>query len=238
MPRLLFTAFLLSICFFLGFAQQNRPPETVMAVSMRRANKPAFTNAIANVRATIEKSAEATISGTMTDMILSKNGSEQCLTVENDDLSRAPAIVLKNCQNHAAQQWIYQTVPSHWQLALDPTYCLATVNDVLDAGGRLTVRPCSDSRALTLLPSPNLTGSYQISGTTYVLDSGVYGYVGLARQNDWSYQYWRWFEEELDVANAQGCDIIHPFTATATTIHQRQLACVRVAKMQPLHTMP
>lgn len=35
---------------------------------------------------------------------------------------------------------------------------------------RTTVRSCIDSRTLTLLPNATLTATYQISGTTYVLD--------------------------------------------------------------------
>ncbi len=172
------------------------------------------------------------------DLISPQYGSDQCLTVAGADLSAAPAIVLSSCRGNANQYWGATTGASQWRTALDPTYCLATMNNTPGAGGRLTVRPCSDSRALTLLPNPTLTDSYQISGTTYVLDTGVYGHVAVAHQNGWSYQYWRWLQPDLAVVNQQGCAITYPFAAADTASYERELACDRVAKLQPPFTPP
>jgi len=234
MSRLLFTVFLLGICIYLGESQKNAPPGTVIAVSMRHSSKLAFTD----TQATTEQSTNIAWSNTSTDMITPKNGREQCLSIENDDLSGTPAIVLRSCRNRPDQQWIYHTEPSHWQLVLDPAYCLATVNHHPNAGERLTVRLCTDSRTLVLLSSPSLTDSYQVSGTDYVLDSNVYGYVGLARQHGGRSQYWRWLQDALRVVTVQDCSTTYPVSETKTMIYDRDLACNRVAKMQSSYTIP
>lgn len=126
------------------------------------------------------------------DMISPKFDSAQCLTVDGA-VNAAPAIKLQACRGTNSQSWVRDTGASKWRTALDNNYCLATVDSTPYAAAPLTVRLCTDSRALTLEPNPTLADSYRIAGTAFVLDTGVYGYVAIAHQNGWSYQYWRWF---------------------------------------------
>lgn len=159
MPRLLFTMILLSLCLYIGITQPAETTESVMAVSMRRATKSAFA----------KQHAATTTTAMFVGLLTAQDTNEQCLTVDSDLLTETPELRLKACRNYANQRWIYHADPSPWQLELDPSYCLATVNSKPSAKNPLTVRPCTDSRTLTLLPNPTLTGSYLISGTTYVL---------------------------------------------------------------------
>ncbi|MFZ4664023.1 MAG: hypothetical protein ACOYNY_43900, partial [Caldilineaceae bacterium] len=166
------------------------------------------------------------------DMISPKFDSAQCLTVDGA-VNAAPAIKLQACRGTNSQSWVRDTGASKWRTALDNNYCLATVDSTPYAAAPLTVRLCTDSRALTLEPNPTLADSYRIAGTAFVLDTGVYGYVAIAHQNGWSYQYWRWFQDDLATVNAQGCAITYPFPATDTATYNRELACDRVSKVQP-----
>ena len=175
---------------------------------------------------------------TVVDLISPQFDSGQCLTVSGDIAANTPVVTLTSCRGNLNQQWAYSSGASQWQTQLDPTYCLATVNNSPGAGGRLTVRPCNDSRALTLQPNPTLTDSYQLAGSAYVLDAGVYGYVALAHQNGWSYQYWRWLQPDLDAVNGAGCEIVYPLAAIETATYTQELACDRVAKLQPPYVMP
>ena len=171
------------------------------------------------------------------DMISPKFDSAQCLTVDGA-VNAAPAIKLQACRGTNSQSWVRDTGTSKWRTALDNNYCLATVDSTPYASAPLTVRLCTDSRALTLEPNPTLADSYRIAGTAFVLDTGVYGYVAIAHQNGWSYQYWRWFQDDLATVNAQGCAITYPFPATDTATYTRELACDRVSKVQPPYVVP
>ena len=171
------------------------------------------------------------------DMISPKFDSAQCLTVDGA-VNAAPAIKLQACRGTNSQSWVRDTGASKWRTALDNNYCLATVDSTPYASAPLTVRLCTDSRALTLEPNPTLADSYRIAGTAFVLDTGVYGYVAIAHQNGWSYQYWRWFQDDLATVNAQGCAITYPFQATDTATYTRELACDRVSKVQPPYVVP
>lgn len=171
------------------------------------------------------------------DMISPKFDSAQCLTVDGA-VNAAPAIKLQACRGTNSQSWVRDTGASKWRTALDNNYCLATVDSTPYASAPLTVRLCTDSRALTLEPNPTLADSYRIAGTAFVLDTGVYGYVAIAHQNGWSYQYWRWFQDDLATVNAQGCAITYPFPATDTATYTRELACDRVSKVQPPYVVP
>ena len=171
------------------------------------------------------------------DMISPKFDSAQCLTVDGA-VNAAPAIKLQACRGTNSQSWVRDTGTSKWRTALDNNYCLATVDSTPYASAPLTVRLCTDSRALTLESNPTLADSYRIAGTAFVLDTGVYGYVAIAHQNGWSYQYWRWFQDDLATVNAQGCAITYPFPATDTATYTRELACDRVSKVQPPYVVP
>ena len=171
------------------------------------------------------------------DMISPKFDSAQCLTVDGA-VNAAPAIKLQACRGTNSQSWVRDTGASKWRTALDNNYCLATVDSTPYAAAPLTVRLCTDSRSLTLEPNPTLADSYRIAGTAFVLDTGVYGYVAIAHQNGWSYQYWRWFQDDLATVNAQGCAITYPFPATDTATYTRELACDRVSKVQPPYVVP
>ncbi|MCE7981119.1 MAG: hypothetical protein DYG89_08005 [Caldilinea sp. CFX5] len=179
----------------------------------------------------------AAAQGASGDMISPKFDSAQCLTVDGA-ANATPAIKLQACRGANNQYWVRDVGASKWRTALDNNYCLATVDNAPSASAPLTVRLCTDSRALTLEPNPTLADSYRIAGTAYVLDTGVYGYVAIAHQNGWSYQYWRWFQDDLSVVNAQGCAITYPFPATDTATYNRELACDRVSKVQPPYVMP
>lgn len=172
------------------------------------------------------------------DMISPRSDLVQCLTVNGTDPATAPLLVLDACRGTPQQLWTHSAGSGQWQTRLDPTYCLATVGNTPSAGGSLTVRLCTDSRAVALEPNPTLTDSYRLVGTALVLDWGVYGKVAVASQNGWDYQYFRWFQPDLDVVNAQGCVISYPLSSSDTATYQRELACDHVAKIQPPYVRP
>ncbi|MFN8487452.1 MAG: M60 family metallopeptidase [Caldilineaceae bacterium] len=172
------------------------------------------------------------------DMISPRNDLSQCLTVDGTDVTIAPNIILDTCRGTTQQLWTHNAGAGQWQTGLNSSYCLATVGSTPSAGGSLTVRLCTDSRAFSLEPNPTLTDSYRLVGTSFVLDWGVYGKVAVASQNGWDYQFFRWFQPDLDTVNAQGCAITYPFAATATATYNRELACDHVAKMQPPYVRP
>jgi Peptidase M60, enhancin and enhancin-like/N-terminal domain of M60-like peptidases/PA14 domain len=171
------------------------------------------------------------------DMISPQSQPSDCLTV-NGVAANAPLVTLRACRGEANQMWERDSEKSQWRSGLNVAFCLATVSSAPSPGASLTVRPCSDSRAFTLIPNPTLTNSYRISGTTYVLDWGVYGYPAVAYQNGWDFQYWRWLQPALDVVAAQGCVIQYPFPASDTATYARELACDRVTKLQPPAIVP
>lgn len=193
MPRLIATSVLLSICFYLGSIQQNNSAETVIAVSMRRADKaisvsePAHSSILSQSTHTILN----------VDMLFLSNNVSQCLTVSTGALAETPNVLLENCHGGDNQYWHQGTGASQWQLQRDLNYCLTTVNSRPSPGGHLTVRPCTDNRALMLLPNPNLSNSFLISDTTYVLDSDAYGYVTVAQQSGQSQQHGNWQQDNL-----------------------------------------
>lgn len=176
------------------------------------------------------------------DMISPKSDGGRCLTVDSDDPATAPGIVLDACRGTDNQMWIYDTGASQWKTKLNQDYCLATVGSSLYAGASLTVRPCTDSRALTLEPNPEVDDSYRLAvtgATTYVLDWGVYGKVALASQNGWSYQLFSWLQPDVDlITEAGGCNLTYPLDLADTDGYELELACDHVAKIQPPYDTP
>ncbi len=103
----------------------------------------------------------------------------------------------------------------------------------------MTVYPCTDSRALTLEPNPNVPDSYRVATSTgYVLDYGVYGYVALATQNGWSYQLFSSLRDDEALVEADGCDIVYPLLVTDTAGYELERACDHVARIQPPYITP
>lgn len=262
MSRLLLTLALLCACVYLNPAYPHKKSEALVTIAARRADKMSITGPKMGTIATFAAQQRATtapstvnntpalalsrsnvltsslVITTTGDMISPKFNSNQCLAVDGTDVNGMPDILLEPCRGLTNQRWQHDRGASQWRTALDPTYCLAKRGTNAGAGGSLAVLPCTDSRSLTLLPNPTLTDSYQISGTTYVLDSGVYGYVAQAHQNGWSYQYWRWLQDDLDLVNAPGCAIAYPFPSSETATYTQELACDRIAKVQPPYVLP
>ena len=171
------------------------------------------------------------------DMITAKYQADQCLSVNGLVTATLP-LVMSDCRGTNNQIWQRDSEASQWRTALDPSYCLATTDSSVYASGGLTVRPCVDVRALTLVANTTLSDSYTISGTSYVIDWGVYGFVAVAGQNGWTYQHWGWTQPALDIVNSQGCDIVYPFAATDSATYAREVACDQVARIQPPYVRP
>lgn len=173
------------------------------------------------------------------DMIAPTYAPDQCLTVDGSDVTTAPPLAIRTCRSTPAQQWQRDPGASQWRSGLDSTYCLASVGANVSAGGALTVRPCTDTRALTLAPDPVTPTIYDISGTVYVLDAGVYGQVAAAFLNGWDYQHWHWFQDDLDLVNQSASRVItYPLPVANTLDYQIETARDRVAKVQPPYVPP
>jgi hypothetical protein len=172
------------------------------------------------------------------DMIGPEQDASQCLSVDGP-LSTARPLVLRACRGTDDQRWERGTDPGVWRSMLDTAYCLASTDAPTSIGTPLTARLCTDSRALVLSANPALSDSFRLAGApTRVIDWGVYGYPAIASQNGWSYQKWRWLQPALDVVNASGCAIAYPVLASDAATYQRELACDRVAKLQPPYLRP
>ena len=52
------------------------------------------------------------------------------------------------------------------------------------------------------------------------------------------HQQWRWFQTDLVMAESDGCAIDYPFPASDLDSYQREIACDRVAQMQPPYNAP
>ncbi|MFN8487972.1 MAG: M60 family metallopeptidase [Caldilineaceae bacterium] len=172
------------------------------------------------------------------DMISPVYSPDMCLTVDGADVTLAPPVRMSACRQTPNQLWTHSAGASKWSIGLNASYCLATVDSSLYASEALTVRLCTDARALSFTPDASDPTIYFVTGKNYVLDSGVYGLVALAYKNGWSYQHWRWFQDDLTTVTAQGCNITYPFAASDSATYARELACDHVAKVQPPYTPP
>ena len=163
------------------------------------------------------------------DMISPVNASTNCISIEGA-LDALPAIQPNVCRGLAQQYWQIDT-DGRWQTGANTSYCLARKS----SGSRnLTVRLCTDPLTLRLQVDPTNSAIYTVVGEDLALDN--YGSeVGLWSKHGGTNQQWRWFQDDLNLVNTQGCSITYPFAATDTTTYRQELACDRISRLHPVY---
>lgn len=177
------------------------------------------------------------------DMISTVAHPELCLTADGSALSGAIARML-TCRGVDTQRWFIDS-EGKWHVQADATYCLALDRDIVWFN-KLLVLPCTHSRVRGFVAEIQADHTMMYTTTT---SNGTYALAmdgGLADGQVWLYykgetnanQRWRWFQDDLSLVQSSGCSISYPVAAADTATYERELACDRVAKVQPPFTIP
>lgn len=177
------------------------------------------------------------------DMVSTPANMNLCLTADGESLSGAPARMTL-CRNLDTQKWLIDS-DGKWHVQADTSYCLGIDGDEVWFN-KLVVLPCDNSRVrgFTAKVQPNQSVLYTImtddDSYELALDSGgdegqIWLYYADAEN---IHQQWRWFQADLTRVETEGCDITYPFPADDMDTYGRELACNRVAQMQPPSVIP
>ena len=166
-----------------------------------------------------------------------------CLAADGETLSGAPARMVP-CQDDATQKWHVDS-EGQWHVQADTAYCLGLDSDEVWFNN-LVVLPCENSRVrgFTAEIQPNQSVHYTImtddENYELAIDSGGEdGQLTLYYADPENiHQQWRWFQTDLVMAESDGCAIDYPFPASDLDSYQREIACDRVAQMQPPYNAP
>jgi len=167
------------------------------------------------------------------DMVSPAMDNSQCLTVDGASAATEPAVILAPCRGTPQQMWTHDSVSGKWTNGLNTSYCMAADKNSQGAWAnntRLRIALCTGPKALTFAPDANNAKVWRVVGTTLALDwngLSVYNYHGGQAQQ------FSWLQPDLDIVNAQGCNITYPILVTETAKYARELACDHVAKEQP-----
>ncbi|MCB8946259.1 MAG: hypothetical protein H6658_21140 [Ardenticatenaceae bacterium] len=166
-----------------------------------------------------------------------------CLTADGNPLSGVPARMLA-CRDLDTQKWQIDS-EGKWHIEADLSYCLGLDSDTVWFN-KLVVLPCTSSRVHGFIAEVQSDNSvvYGITTTNGTYDLALDS--GRADRQVWLYykdvnnsnQQWHWFQNDLNLAQSLGCNITYPFPATDTNAYLRELACDRVAKVQPPYITP
>lgn len=182
-------------------------------------------------------------SDTQADMVSTPVNMNLCLTADGESLSGAPARMTL-CRNLDTQKWLIDS-DGKWHVQADMTYCLGLDSDEVWFN-KMVILPCENSRVRGFISKtqPNQSVLYTImtddDSYELALDSGdVDGQIWLYYADPENiHQQWRWFQTDLERVKTDGCDIAYPFPADDFDTYDHELACDRIAQLQPPAEIP